>query len=100
MATNQLPIIVPCHRVLGKGVSLGGFSAFGGNETKVRMLAIEGVQLPAEKLALAYEPAILQSRLDVITAKEAITEADEWKPFRSVVSWYLWRLAENKELLA
>ena len=49
MATNQIPLIVPCHRVLGGGCSLGGFSSLGGNETKVHMLAIEGVQLPQEK---------------------------------------------------
>jgi methylated-DNA-[protein]-cysteine S-methyltransferase len=42
MAQNPLPIIVPCHRVLGAGRSLGGFSAPGGVDTKARLLAIEG----------------------------------------------------------
>lgn len=38
---NPLPLIVPCHRVLGaKG--LGGFSAPGGVETKVWLLRHEG----------------------------------------------------------
>lgn len=42
MAQNPLPIIVPCHRVLGAGRSLGGFSAPGGLDTKARLLVIEG----------------------------------------------------------
>jgi methylated-DNA-[protein]-cysteine S-methyltransferase len=42
MGQNPLPIIVPCHRVLGAGRSLGGFSAPGGVDTKARLLAIEG----------------------------------------------------------
>ena len=38
---NPLPILIPCHRVLGaKG--LGGFSAKGGVETKVWLLRHEG----------------------------------------------------------
>nr|WP_233352189.1 methylated-DNA--[protein]-cysteine S-methyltransferase [Pseudogemmobacter humi] len=38
---NPLPILIPCHRVLGaKG--LGGFSAPGGVETKVALLRFEG----------------------------------------------------------
>ena len=38
---NPLPIIVPCHRVLGAS-GLGGFSAAGGVETKVWLLRHEG----------------------------------------------------------
>jgi methylated-DNA-[protein]-cysteine S-methyltransferase len=37
---NRLPILIPCHRVLGTG-SLGGFSAPGGIETKVALLRHE-----------------------------------------------------------
>ncbi len=43
MATNPFPIVVPCHRVLGAGGSIGGFSARGGARTKRRMLLAEGV---------------------------------------------------------
>jgi methylated-DNA-[protein]-cysteine S-methyltransferase len=42
MAKNRLPIIVPCHRVVGSGGSLGGFSAPTGLTLKQRMLALEG----------------------------------------------------------
>ncbi|HKS43747.1 MAG TPA: methylated-DNA--[protein]-cysteine S-methyltransferase [Amycolatopsis sp.] len=42
MGRNPFPIIVPCHRVMGAGGKLTGFSAPGGVETKRRMLLIEG----------------------------------------------------------
>ena len=38
---NPIPIIVPCHRVLG-ATGLGGFSAPGGVETKIALLKHEG----------------------------------------------------------
>ena len=38
---NPLPVIVPCHRVLG-AAGLGGFSAAGGVETKLFLLRHEG----------------------------------------------------------
>jgi methylated-DNA-[protein]-cysteine S-methyltransferase len=42
MGRNPVPIIVPCHRVLGADGRMGGFSAPGGIVTKRRMLEIEG----------------------------------------------------------
>lgn len=39
MARNNLPIVIPCHRVLGQGGLLGGFSS--GLEWKVRLLEME-----------------------------------------------------------
>ena len=44
MARNPVPLIVPCHRVLAAGGKIGGFSAPGGSDAKVRMLALEGAQ--------------------------------------------------------
>jgi len=38
---NPVPILIPCHRILGAH-SLGGFSAKGGVETKVWLLKHEG----------------------------------------------------------
>lgn len=38
---NRIPILIPCHRVLGAS-SLGGFSAPGGVEAKVWLLRHEG----------------------------------------------------------
>ena len=37
---NRLPIIIPCHRVINKSGSLGGF--LGGVELKRKLLQIEG----------------------------------------------------------
>ncbi|MEM8925498.1 MAG: methylated-DNA--[protein]-cysteine S-methyltransferase [Actinomycetota bacterium] len=42
LGANPVPIIVPCHRVLGAGGKLTGFSGGGGVDTKRRMLLIEG----------------------------------------------------------
>lgn len=41
LGLNPFAIVVPCHRVLGAGGALGGFSASGGGETKRRLLTIE-----------------------------------------------------------
>lgn len=43
---NPLPIVVPCHRVLGSGGSEGGYSGGRGLPTKRHLLALEGVVLP------------------------------------------------------
>lgn len=40
---NPLPIIVPCHRVIGSNGRLTGFA--GGLTTKARLLALEGVSV-------------------------------------------------------
>jgi methylated-DNA-[protein]-cysteine S-methyltransferase len=42
---NPLPIVVPCHRVLGSGGKEGGFSGGQGLPTKRELLALEGVVL-------------------------------------------------------
>ncbi|GAA6208310.1 methylated-DNA--[protein]-cysteine S-methyltransferase [Cognatishimia sp. WU-CL00825] len=39
---NPIPIIIPCHRVMGAGGKLVGFSGKGGVETKVALLRHEG----------------------------------------------------------
>lgn len=44
-ARNPIPIIVPCHRVLGRGGKEGGFSGGKGLPTKRQLLALEGVVL-------------------------------------------------------
>lgn len=45
LGANPFPIIVPCHRILGAGGKLTGFSAGGGVETKLKMLDIEKAQI-------------------------------------------------------
>ena len=39
---NPIPLIIPCHRVVGAGGTLGGFSGGSGCDTKRHLLALEG----------------------------------------------------------
>lgn len=41
VAKNPLPLILPCHRIIRKDGSMGGFSAPGGVTTKKRLLELE-----------------------------------------------------------
>ncbi len=41
---NPLPILIPCHRVLGSSGKLGGYSGGGGIETKRALLRLEGAR--------------------------------------------------------
>ena len=38
---NPIPLIIPCHRVVGSGGALGGFSGGAGCDTKRQLLALE-----------------------------------------------------------
>lgn len=40
---NPIPIIIPCHRILGSNGGLGGYSGMDGTETKAFLLRLEGV---------------------------------------------------------
>jgi methylated-DNA-[protein]-cysteine S-methyltransferase len=40
LGANPIPILIPCHRVLGKS-GMGGFSGFGGVEDKAALLTLE-----------------------------------------------------------
>jgi methylated-DNA-[protein]-cysteine S-methyltransferase len=44
LGANPIPIVVPCHRVIGAGGRLTGYT--GGLSRKVALLEIEGVVLP------------------------------------------------------
>jgi methylated-DNA-[protein]-cysteine S-methyltransferase len=59
MATNPVPLIVPCHRVLAAGRRLSGFSAPGGVEAKAWMLKLEGTII--EPLRLENDAVGLQA---------------------------------------
>lgn len=45
LARNPVPLVIPCHRVVGTSGYMGGFSAPGGLETKRWLLRLEGVVL-------------------------------------------------------
>jgi methylated-DNA-[protein]-cysteine S-methyltransferase len=46
LGENPYPLIVPCHRVLAAQNRAGGFSAYGGVTTKLRLLEIERRRIP------------------------------------------------------
>jgi methylated-DNA-[protein]-cysteine S-methyltransferase len=48
LGKNPWPIVVPCHRVTAAGGKPGGFSARGGVNTKLKLLAIEGAAAAAQ----------------------------------------------------
>lgn len=50
LGRNPIPVIVPCHRVLGAGGRLVGFSGPGGVATKHRLLEVEGAFKDAPSL--------------------------------------------------
>ncbi|HEV7293472.1 MAG TPA: MGMT family protein [Devosia sp.] len=54
MGANPIPLLIPCHRVLASNGQAGGFSAPGGAETKLRMLALEGSGPGAPNGQLAF----------------------------------------------
>ncbi len=41
MGKNPIPLLIPCHRVVGSNGKLGGFTAPGGLKTKVKLLELE-----------------------------------------------------------
>lgn len=41
MSSNRIPVIIPCHRVVGAGGSPGGYSAPQGLSLKMRLLELE-----------------------------------------------------------
>ncbi len=43
MRTNPIPIVIPCHRIIGSNGTLTGFG--GGLDVKARLLALEGAVL-------------------------------------------------------
>jgi methylated-DNA-[protein]-cysteine S-methyltransferase len=55
MAANPVPLIIPCHRVLAAGGKIGGFSAPGGSDTKMRMLELEDAAPRRVPTALASQ---------------------------------------------
>jgi len=46
LARNPMPLVLPCHRVIGRDGSLHGFNAPGGIKTKAWLLTLEGYYLP------------------------------------------------------
>lgn len=58
MASNPVPVLIPCHRVLAANGKPGGFTAYGGVATKARLLALEGVKLDASEVSYDVNEAL------------------------------------------
>jgi methylated-DNA-[protein]-cysteine S-methyltransferase len=43
-ATNPIPLVVPCHRIVGSGGGLHGYGGPGGIPTKTWLLSLEGFE--------------------------------------------------------
>ena len=54
MGNNPMPLIIPCHRVLAANGRTGGFSAPGGVEAKMRLLALEHAASPSGQFAFGF----------------------------------------------
>ncbi|MGN6684769.1 MAG: MGMT family protein [Devosia sp.] len=54
MGANPIPLIIPCHRVLGAGDKAVGFSSPGGVGAKMRMLALEHAASPTGQYAFGF----------------------------------------------
>ncbi len=52
---NPVPVIVPCHRVVGSDGSLNGYSAADGVETKRRLLELETPEQDTVQTRLATD---------------------------------------------
>lgn len=52
MATNPLPVLVPCHRVVKSNFDIGEYGS--GREVKKRLLRTEGVKIRGEKVDRAH----------------------------------------------
>ncbi len=54
MARNPLPLVIPCHRVVGSDRHLHGFGAPGGLNTKAWLLSLEGHTIDHLVLSLTH----------------------------------------------
>jgi len=48
MSVNPLPLVIPCHRVVGAGGALTGFG--GGLALKRRLLELEGIECRGDRV--------------------------------------------------
>ena len=54
MGQNPIPLVIPCHRVLGADSKPVGFSSPGGVTAKMRMLALEHAASPTGQYAFGF----------------------------------------------
>lgn len=52
LSENPMPIVIPCHRVIGADYKLHGFAAPDGIKTKARLLRLEGHTIKNDRVIL------------------------------------------------
>lgn len=57
VGANPIPIIIPCHRVVGSDLRLTGFS--GGLEAKVQLLRLEGIDVDGAGPTSRVRPEVI-----------------------------------------
>jgi DNA-3-methyladenine glycosylase II len=74
MATNRVPMVVPCHRVLRRGGGLGGFSGADGVKSKAQILWAEGTRVTIPATARLggsiFEPYMWEIAMDHLSARD------------------------------
>lgn len=55
MAANNVPLIIPCHRVVASSGAMTGYSGAGGLDTKKFLLRMEGVEFNGEKICRNFD---------------------------------------------
>ncbi len=60
IGSNPIPIIIPCHRVVGKNGSLTGYG--GGIELKIKLLQLEGID--TNKYSLPKDKTVKQKKTE------------------------------------
>jgi methylated-DNA-[protein]-cysteine S-methyltransferase len=57
-ATNPMPLVIPCHRVVGSDGKLHGYGGAGGLKTKQWLLHLEGAPMPRPSRSILAHPRI------------------------------------------
>lgn len=70
LGKNPIPLIIPCHRVIATSGKLGGFSAFGGLDTKAALLELEGACLSKPKVIAT--PAQWKKAVSVLKKQDRV----------------------------
>ena len=81
-ATNPIPVIIPCHRVVASNGKLNGYSN-GGIDIKHKLLEIEGVGIKSGRVSKRYfvDDELLKRRFT-----ELIQEIEYWNTVNNIES--------------
>lgn len=70
-ATNPIPIVIPCHRVIGADGSLTGYA--GGLDAKLALLRLEGCEVRGGRVARAVAGTAVPRIKDQVPSNRSVT---------------------------